>query len=259
MSDYSDVCYKNSFLSTVIVRIDFLQFVKNEIAFQSDIEKEILKIFPKRGKDQIIRFNSMSVYFDQSNNGLPNANGESQEGIQREYYSHNGANKLILTNKFIIFEIKDYSNFEEHKSWFERILFTFFQKCRVSAQRSGIRYINIFNQEKVKLQKNYFSDEIAATLIKNDKLSNTRLIRSMHLNEYNIDDMTMNFRYGMFNPEYPNILKKTDFVLDFDFFTDSIIETSDGVLQVIKKGHQEIQQKFESSITDNLRGVMMYE
>ena len=77
-----------------------------------NIEKEILKIFPRRGKDQIIRFNSINVVFDQKNNGLPNANGEIIEGIQREYFTNDGGSKLILTNKFIIFEINKYVSFD---------------------------------------------------------------------------------------------------------------------------------------------------
>ena len=78
----------------------------------------------------------------------------------------------------------------------------------------------------------------------------------MHMNEYRIDDMSLNFRYGMFNPEYPNFLKKNDFVLDFDFFTNDVIESVDSIIQILDKGHSEIQSLFESSITDSLREVM---
>lgn len=123
------------------------------MVFDENIEKEILKIFPRRGKDQIIRFNSINVVFDQKNNGLPNANGEIIEGIQREYFTNDGGSKLILTNKFIIFEIND-------------------------------------------------------------------------------------------------------FALDFDFFSNEIIDSSDEILQVLDKGHNEIQSMFEQSITDSLREVM---
>ena len=72
MSEYSSFCYRNSFLSQVIVRIDFLQFVETTASFSESIEKEILRIFPRRGKDQIIRFNSINVVFDQYDNSSPN-------------------------------------------------------------------------------------------------------------------------------------------------------------------------------------------
>ena len=258
MPEYSAICYKNSFLNQVIIRVDFLQFVPTNMVFSDVIEKEILKIFPRRGKDQIIRFNSINVVFDQNNHGLPNANGEILEGIQREYLTNDAANKLILSNKFIVFEINKYSKYEEHKQWFQSILLAFFQKNRVSANRTGIRYINMFQQPRVKLQKKFFAAEIAASMY--TKFAETegkpRMIRSMHMAEYRIDEMTMNFRYGMFNPEYPNPSKKNDFVLDYDFFSNDVIDSADGIIRVLDKGHYEIQALFESSITDSLREVM---
>ena len=254
MPEYSSISYRESFLNQVIVRVDFLQFA--QIPFGESIEKEILQIFPRRGKDQIIRFNSLNVVFDQNNNGLPNANGEIVEGIQREYFTTDGLNKLILTNKFMIFEINKYTSFDVHKQWFQSILFAFYQKNTVSASRTGIRYINIFDSSKIKLQKNYFTSEIAASLRVASKEEEPRLIRSMHMSEYRIDEMTMNFRYGMFNPDYPNTLKKNNFALDYDFFSNDVIDSADGIIRVLDKGHQEIQTMFEKSITDSLREVM---
>lgn len=148
--EYSSVCYKNSFLNQVIVRVDFVQFIQTNMVFDENIEEEILKIFSRRGKDQIIHFNSINVVFDQKNNSLPNANGEFIEGIQREYFTNDGENKLILSNKFIIFEINKYVRFEVHRQWFQSILLALFQKNRVSATRTGIRYINIFDTSKIK-------------------------------------------------------------------------------------------------------------
>ena len=84
MMDYSSICYKNNFLNQVIVRVDFFQFIQTNMVFDEIIEKEILKIFPRRGKDQIIRFNSINVVLDPKNNNLQNANNEIAEGIQRE-------------------------------------------------------------------------------------------------------------------------------------------------------------------------------
>lgn len=257
MSEYSSICYKNSFLNQVIVRVDFAHFIQTNMVFDANIEKEILKIFPRRGKDQIIRFNSINVVFDQKNNGLPNANGEIIEGIQREYFTNDDGNKLILSNKFIVFEINNYVRFEVHRQWFQSILLALFQKNRISVNRTGIRYINIFDTSRIKLKKKFFSSEVASSLhVKLVEENRPRLIRSMHMAEYRIDEMTMNFRYGMFNPEYPNFLKKNDFALDFDFFSNDIIDSTDKIFHVIDKGHYEIQVLFEGSITDSLREVM---
>ena len=54
----------------------------------------------------------------------------------------------------------------------------------------------------------------------------------------------------MFNPEYPNFFfeEKWILALDFDFFFNEIIDSSDEILQVFDKGHNEIQSMFESSL-----------
>lgn len=262
MAEYTSVFYKNSFLDHVIVRIDFLQFVQTESTFCESIEKEILRIFPKRGKDQIIRFNTFNVASEQNENGIPNANVNEnrmvREGIQREYLANDSNNKLTLSNKFMIFEIEKYLSFDKHRQWFVPIVSSFFQKNKISANRTGIRYINSFDQSRVKLQKKFFVPEIASSLHTKLVVSDEepQMIRSMHISEYRIDEMTMNFRYGMFNPEYPNSMRKNDFILDFDFFTNEVIESTDGIIRVLDKGHQEIQAMFEKSITDSLRKVM---
>ena len=39
MLEYSSVCYKNSFLTQVIVRVDFAQFIQTNMVFDENIEK----------------------------------------------------------------------------------------------------------------------------------------------------------------------------------------------------------------------------
>ena len=48
----------------------------------------------------------------------------------------------------------------------------------------------------------------------------------------------------------------SDFVLDFDFFSNEVIDSADGIIHVIDRGHHEIQALFENSIKDPLREVM---
>lgn len=230
------------------MRVDFLQFIPTETAFKDNIAKEVLRIFPYREKDQIIRFKSSDY------------NDGALEGIQKTCVSDDGKNKVSLSNKYIIFQIKNYCGFEAHMRWFQSILFQFFQTNNVTAKRVGVRYINIFDSSKIRLRKNFFAPEIAASLYtkipgNDDEL---KLTRSIHTTEYSVDDMILKFRYGMYNPEYPNVLRKNDFTLDYDFFTNDMIDSADEILRVVNKGHHEIQVLFERSITDSLREVMRY-
>ena len=258
MSKFDSVKYGNSFLNQVIVRLDFLQFAVSENVFCNDVEKNILRYFPRKGIDQLIRFNAINVVFDPNNPTFQNTRGEFQDGIQREYYSINQKNKTILSNKFLIIEINEYSDFEELQQWLQSIAIPFFKKNRVTVVRTGIRYINIISPNRIRIRKNMFSPEIAATLGVNEFAGDDsiQLTRSMHVTEYQLGELHLNFRYGLFNPQYPNQLNDNSFALDYDCFTEEPIETVDGILQCVEKGHDTIQMLFETSISDAFRRVM---
>ena len=76
------------------------------------------------------------------------------------------------------------------------------------------------------------------------------------MNEYQVGDMRLNFRYGMFNPQYPNAMRLASFALDYDCYCDNLISGNEELLSHIKAGHDAIQSLFEKSITDSLRSLM---
>lgn len=204
----------------------------------------------------MIRFGKINVVINPDKPSVPNAQNETLKGILREYNA--GKNKIILSNKFIISEISEYETFEKHYHDFQTILISIYKKQRITSARTGIRYINIYGVESVKLRKNMFSPEISATFSAKEHISDngSRLIRAMNLNEYQVGNMLLNFRFGMFNPDYPNPLNKESFALDYDCFTTEPIETMDDVLRTIEEGHNAIQELFEASITDSMRKVL---
>ena len=78
----------------------------------------------------------------------------------------------------------------------------------------------------------------------------------MAMNESVVDDMHLNFRFGMYNPQYPQAMKKINYVLDYDCFCDEAVVGFDAMMSHIQKGHDSIQKMFEASITTQLRKVM---
>ncbi len=64
MNAYQDARYEKHFLKQVVFRIDFLETVSNTQIFNKSIEKAIVEHFPVKGKDQIVRFNSLNVTID---------------------------------------------------------------------------------------------------------------------------------------------------------------------------------------------------
>lgn len=257
MDKYVNVCYKNNFIKQVIFRIDFLRYVTPDVIFSNELENAIVKFYPQKGKDQIMRFNAINLVFDKNVSGIPSANGQSIEGLQKEYSTNNG-NKVILSNMFVAFEINKYTIFDELMKCIKDILYILFKSGIVIAKRSGLRYINMFETNRFKLQKRYFNNDISSTLItkQTPKEESLCLIRSMHTNEYRIENAKLNFRYGMYNPEYPNCLRDNSFVLDYDCFSEEAFENADQILRFIEFAHGRIQELFESSISQSLRQVM---
>ncbi len=251
--DYDRICYKNSCLSQVIIRLDFLEFINMDVLQSPAIEKEVLLSFPKKGMQQIIRFQTMNVTTDK---GGTRAEQTTRDGIQQEFSNVDG-NKIILSNKFVILEINKYTKYEDVLDLFVHIIKTLFNTIQLTSMRTGIRYINFFGENGIKPQKNFFSSSVGALL--DAKQGNNSCIRSMAMNEYVVDDMHLNFRFGMYNPQYPQGIKKPNYVLDYDCYCDEALAGFDTILGHIHDGHDAIQKLFETSITEQLCKVMKYE
>lgn len=253
---YSTIKYTNNFLNQVILRVDFLQFLSTQELFSDTTEKVILKHFSMRGIDKKVSFDTINVKIDPNKMDVQNTQKETIEGIQREY--NKGKNKIILSNKFLIYDIKEYNTFENHYALFQDILAELFRNQKITSARIGVRYINIFEASRIKLRKNMFSQGISASLNIKDLIPNNELLltRSMSLSEYQLNNMLLKFRFGMFNPDYPNPLDKGDFALDYDCYTTEPMESTGEILQIVTRGHDAIQELFEASITDSLRKIL---
>lgn len=257
MINYDSIEYKNNILHQVIIRVDFTQFIATELVFNSTVDKEILNHFPNKGMAQIVRYNTLTEHYEPGNTS-PEHNLYSKEGQQREYISKDKKNKLVLSNKHIVFEINLYENYEQICSFIKPIFEVLFSQTHLLTKRVGVRYINILNSDKMPIRKKYFSNEISSIINTNAFKDNSdiSLIRSMQSCEYIVDDMILCFRYGLYNPQYPGMIANNSFSLDYDCYTGELFDTSESVIKTINKGHKYIQVLFESSITDSLRKVM---
>lgn len=255
---YEDVCYKKNFLHQVIIRLDFLEFIPNVKLFDDKILQTILEHFPKRHKAQLVRFSSINVNiegFDEERSATTSS--ETLDGL-KQTFSDNNQNKIIIANRFILFEINHYETFEKVIKWVSTIFTSFFTLNSITVMRTGIRYINLFDTTKVKVVKKYFTGRIAASLETKIPVdyNGIKCLRSMHRMEFIVDDMVLNFQYGMYNPDYPRIMQRNDFSLDYDcFFAEPLNDCVD-IIKYIRKGHSSIQTLFENSITDSLRSVL---
>ena len=259
MKNYSSVKYQKNFIQQVIFRIDFLEFVKSAEIFDKNILDDILSHFPFSRINQVVKFNNIDININATSPiSPPNISTQYEEGIQREFTMENEANRLILSNKFLIVDFRKYTTFEEMHNSFKKTIDVIFEKNKITVTRTGIRYINIFDPTKMKIQKNFFSGVIASAFSTalSSELINAHLVRSITLAEYVVNEMRLNFRYGVYNKAYPNPVKSTDFVLDFDCFTTEPFHLPDEINKTIILGHDSIQSLFEDSISDKLREIM---
>lgn len=251
--DYSEKCYEKTALSQVLIRLDILEFIDSNSLFSDAIEKNILPFFPIKGKQQLISFNTVNVTVD-SQSKQTHSENRSLEGIQR-VYNDAFENKLVVSNKYIIVECNHYTSYEDLNKSFTPFLKTLLINNNITVTRTGVRYINIFNDDSIKPQKRYYNAPVSALM--DSKLYNDgKCIRSLNLTEYSVGDMRINFRYGLFNPYYPQSIKRPHFVLDYDCFCISAIQGYENIMEHINFGHDEIQNLFESSISDSLKKVM---
>ena len=90
-----------------------------------------------------------------------------------------------------------------------------------------------------------------------DFLENKNQIkRTIDILELSLDDeVTLNFRWGIYNSLYPSEVSKKEFLLDFDCFTRVQIE-SDQVIGKLDIFNSIITGYFEKSIEDKFRELL---
>lgn len=259
--NFSEIKYKKNFIKQVICRVDFLEFIPNEIITTTDVVRRIREAFPVTKMQQTIKFSNIGIVESTSPNAPPSVTSKSQDGIQLEYLTHDSKNRLSISNRFIFVDFSSYSTFEEMRDKFLGVIKELFSKVRLTTSRSGLRYINIFSPEELAIKKTHLARSIAGTLdasqIRCDGCNAP--IRSISLSEYRKDNMIINFRFGLFNKYYPNPPKGNDFVLDFDCFTLDTMQDYTDLVKAITDAHTNIQALFENSISETLRRIMRNE
>ena len=111
-------------------------------------------------------------------------------------------------------------------------------------QRLGLRYVNnIYLNEKNPLNWNkYINSHLLCGLrFAEDKNLVTRIFHNL---EIKYDDMNVRFQYGIRNPDYPSIIKKKEFILDYDVYWSGEQDISE-LSGKLKKYHDHILRDTE--------------
>lgn len=247
---FEDVCYKKSFLTEVVARIDF---VTPFAAFEKSIPaKNLTKIgsrFPIAEPTE-----SIAQHIEVGLDG--GVKQKELRGKQWNFFGREREKQLTIEPGAVFVRHLKYSRFEELKAEFQLAVGAIDQEASgVVAQRFGLRYINQFDFEDLKLSNvnKYFTESLLGTQPFNSYARN--LTRNFHIIELKFDDIDVRFQFGFPNTDFPAVIKRPIFVIDIDAYALMVHPISDSI-QYIETAHGHIQKLFEESITTDLRSKM---
>lgn len=130
-------------------------------------------------------------------------------------FSNNLGNYVRLNGKELIlgYSGENYSSFEEFFNDIDLILNALKQYTVPQIKSIGLRYINQITIGNESIKNPYITPNL---LFINEIFDKNELIQSINKTELRIQEYNLTFQFGQFNPEYPNISSKKDFILDYD-------------------------------------------
>jgi len=243
-----DKCYNNKFLKQVILRADFTSPVF-ELAerLTPDLSKLILKEFPILDRRKIIA-HEMKI----SPEGMEQS--QSKVMYQWHFFGKEREKKLSILESALVLSYSKYNRYENLQNDFFQsyeAVTNFYEMIQI--RRLGLRYINEFNIEDGEDPfewSNYITEDLLSML--SYKVGGILPSRIMSKIETRFDDFTLNFSFGMPNPDFPSPIKQKVFVLDLDAYYEGALEVNE-LSEMVNSFHKEIQCQFELSITDKMR------
>ncbi len=247
--------YPNNYLDNVIVRIDFTspqEDLRQNIS--EDLNQKILQFFPILEPQEKIE-GEFQVKISKDTQSLDHLNKEKfQEWI---YFGKNREKELHITHKFLSITYHKYQAFDELRNDFLNIsqkLFAHFPS--VGVKRFGLRYVNnIALKENRPTEWGKYLDKKLLCIfnIVEDKRLISRAFQTLIFNE---DDVRITFQFGILNPDFPAIIHKKEFILDFDASHEGVIQNFHDLELMLEKCRKPIKTTFEILITDALRRKM---
>ena len=233
--------YSKNYLNEVIFQIRFqplLQLVTNEKNAVVDFQNKVIDEFP-------------GLKFEQG--------GKSNVGISNKEYITwvftNVSGKYIRLNgeELILGYSGDaYSSFDDFLKDVKLSVDALKQYKIPQIESIGLRYINQIKVDEKNNSGRYFNPNLHLI---NDTFDENELVQSINKTNLEIQDYEFVFQFGQFNPDYPNISSKKDFVLDYDcILVDR--EPFENIFINLNKMHEIIYNRFENDIEEGLREKM---
>jgi uncharacterized protein (TIGR04255 family) len=249
------ICYKKNSLTEVIARADFVSpFPDFDKKLPTELTEIALKRFPIYEPQQSVE---REIQFKMELGPI-----STKERTFTEWVFHGKERKktLKIVPQAMMVTYTEYERFEDFRDEFLAIFAATcksFPDARIG--RLGLRFINNVNLEDLSKTSATsvidWSPYINADLLGLFKFASgdqAHVSRVFHNIEFTYDDAQLRFQFGMPNPEYPAPIRRPIFVLDFDAFSQGLLEQNE-IEPTLERFHSLIQQLFERSILNGLR------
>ena len=248
-SDYDSICYRRTFLTEVIARIDLvspLPSLAEELPKQ--VSKTALVHFPI-DEPRLAFTQELLVSAKELTTRI-------QEFTEWNFHGRNREKRLTISPQAFFVSYKQYETYESLRSDFLAIAEGFFN-CFDQAQpsRLGLRYIN--QLEVPGTDPLDWGDYVSTDLLGlfSYTVKGATPLRVFHNFEVAFPDFNLRFQFGAHNPDYPAPIRRRVFILDYDAYFKGLLEAQD-IPDCLDMYHGAIQELFERSITEKLRGIM---
>ena len=247
MTDYSKICYKRNYLDKVIARIDFVNPMEDiGKTLPSRVGKAIRPIFPITEPQKTVHHELIISPDDKTIDKETQFTQWMFHGMERE-------KTLVLNPSFIVASYFKYDRYDTLKDEFEKIITSILLHYQdLQPSRLGLRYINTIKIGTAKPLnwKAYINAKLLSVI---DFSSHPeRISRAFHNLEHYFDNYNLRFQFGIHNSDYPQPIKKREFILDYDAYSNILTDPAE-IIPTFDKFHSCIQIFFEQSITEKLR------
>ena len=245
--------YAKNFLNKVIVRLDFASaLVGINESVPSKVAKYVTSNFPIKDPGQEIRLGQIKFEKD----GKVNAHSQVA-GREWKFHGAKRDKTVSIASQWAWIEYRAYQSVDVLRKDFIGLVDVLFEEYadQMVINRFGMRYIDkitVGDKEPTDWGK-YINKKLLSSIgMADDK--NT-ISRAFNMLGFNYDDMHMTFQFGIFNPDYPALVRRREFTLDFDAYCQGCLEKA-SIETYFEKFHDKIKKSFEECITKELRKVM---
>ncbi len=244
------IIYRKNYLQSVIARIDFASSIvglENELP--ASLSSASLRSFPIQEPNKVVaRHLQISPESVTTKDTLV---------TEWNFYGRDREKQLVIVNQSIVMSYNKYQNYQIFKQDFQNIIDPLNREFGelVVPNRLGIRYINNIQLEDAEIFNwdSYINTSLLQQLIFiEDK---NQLSRSFSSIELNRNEYYVRFQFGMHNPDYPSVIRKKHFILDYDVYHLGLLDPAH-ISENLDIFHSAAQELFEKSITPRFREIL---